>query len=121
MLTTQFWPAVFAGVSGTFSDPKSYFLLRVKVDMYRCRSRTAAAAKFVVSPITGEMVPVDEMAEHMRISLIDPRYQEQRAIMMAKIRETTKASDEEIGRNLMGLAAARPDVFGAFPPASAPS
>ncbi len=67
----------------------------------------------MVSPITGEMVPVDEMAEHMRISLIDPRYQEQRAIMMAKIRETTKASDEEIGRNLMGLAKARPDVFGA--------
>ena len=29
--------------------------------------------KFVVSPITGELVPIDEMAEHMRISLIDPR------------------------------------------------
>ncbi|BDA49786.1 Splicing factor 3A subunit 1 [Coccomyxa sp. Obi] len=76
------------------------------------KSRAAEAAKYVVSPITGEMVPVDQMAEHMRISLIDPRYQEQRAIMMAKIRETTKASDDEISRNLMGLAKARPDVFG---------
>jgi hypothetical protein len=28
-------------------------------------------------------------------------------------RETTKASDDEIGRNLLGLARARPDVFGA--------
>ena len=27
----------------------------------------------VVSPITGELVPVEQMAEHMRISLIDPR------------------------------------------------
>ena len=32
--------------------------------------------------------------------------------MLAKIKETTKASDDEIGRNLMGLARARPDVFG---------
>ena len=29
--------------------------------------------KFVVSPITGELIAVEEMAEHMRISLIDPR------------------------------------------------
>lgn len=30
------------------------------------------------------------MAEHMRISLIDPRWREQRETMMAKIRDTTK-------------------------------
>ena len=30
-------------------------------------------AKFVVSPITSELIPVEEMAEHMRVSLIDPR------------------------------------------------
>ena len=66
----------------------------------------------MVSPITGELIPVDQMAEHMRISLIDPKFQEQRKAMMAKIRETTKASDDEIGQNLMGLARKRPDVFG---------
>lgn len=66
----------------------------------------------MVSPITGELIPVDQMAEHMRISLIDPKFQEQRQAMMSKIRETTKASDDEIGRNLMGLARKRPDVFG---------
>ncbi|KAL5993672.1 hypothetical protein ACLOJK_040924 [Asimina triloba] len=27
--------------------------------------------KFVVCPITGELVPINEMTEHMRISLID--------------------------------------------------
>ena len=67
----------------------------------------------MVSPITGELIPVDQMAEHMRISLIDPKFQEQRQAMMSKIRETTKASDDEIGRNLVGLASKRPDVFGA--------
>ena len=40
------------------------------------------------------------------------RYKDQKDAMLAKIKETTKASDDEIGRNLMGLARARPDVFG---------
>ena len=53
------------------------------------------------------------MSEHLRVSLIDPRYQQQRNAMLSKIRETTKASDDEIARNLVGLAKSRPDVFGA--------
>lgn len=42
--------------------------------------------KFAVSPITGELVPIAEMAEHMRVSLIDPRWKEQREAMLSKIR-----------------------------------
>ncbi|XP_008785884.2 probable splicing factor 3A subunit 1 [Phoenix dactylifera] len=68
--------------------------------------------KFVISPITGELIPVSEMAEHMRISLIDPKYKEQKERMMAKIRETTLAADDEISRNIVGLARTRPDIFG---------
>ncbi len=43
-----------------------------------------------MSPITGELVPIDQMAEHMRISLIDPKWKDQREIMLSKIKETTK-------------------------------
>lgn len=68
--------------------------------------------KFVISPITGELIPISEMAEHMRISLIDPKYKEQKERMMAKIRETTLAADDEISRNIVGLARTRPDIFG---------
>ncbi|KAK8964579.1 putative splicing factor 3A subunit 1 [Platanthera guangdongensis] len=68
--------------------------------------------KFVISPITGELIPINEMAEHMRISLIDPKYKEQKERMMAKIRETTLAADDEISRNIVGLARTRPDIFG---------
>jgi hypothetical protein len=50
------------------------------------RARAAEAGKFVVSPITGELVAVAEMAEHMRVSLIDPKWKEQRDTMLAKIR-----------------------------------
>ncbi|GLI60020.1 hypothetical protein VaNZ11_002084, partial [Volvox africanus] len=74
--------------------------------------RSYDPAKFVVSPITGELIPTEEMAEHMRISLIDPRWKEQRDAMLSKIRETTKATDDEITRNLVGLAVSRPDIFG---------
>ncbi len=69
--------------------------------------------RFAVSPITGELVAVEDMAEHMRISLIDPRWREQREAMMSKLRDTTKAGDDEITRNLVGLARTRPDIFGA--------
>ena len=78
----------------------------------RARAAAASATKMVLSPITGEMIPVDQMAEHMRISLIDPRWKQQRDAMLSKIRDTTKASDDEISRNLVGLARSRPDVFG---------
>lgn len=37
------------------------------------KASAAAAGTMVVSPLTGEMVPLDQMAEHMRINLIDPR------------------------------------------------
>ncbi|XP_057455152.1 probable splicing factor 3A subunit 1 [Lotus japonicus] len=68
--------------------------------------------KFVVSPITGELIPISEMSEHIRISLIDPKYKEQKERMFAKIRETTLAQDDEISRNIVGLARTRPDIFG---------
>lgn len=68
--------------------------------------------KYVVSPITGELIPISEMSEHMRISLIDPKYKEQKERMFAKIRETTLAQDDEISRNIVGLARTRPDIFG---------
>ena len=52
------------------------------------------------------------MENHMRVSLIDPRWKEQKEAMIAKIRETTKADDSEIGQNLLSLAKTRPDIFG---------
>ncbi|CAA7032536.1 unnamed protein product [Microthlaspi erraticum] len=68
--------------------------------------------RVVVSPITGELIPINEMSEHMRISLIDPKFKEQKDRMFAKIRETTLAQDDEIAKNIVGLARLRPDIFG---------
>ncbi|CAI9090691.1 OLC1v1025514C1 [Oldenlandia corymbosa var. corymbosa] len=68
--------------------------------------------KVVISPITGELIPINEMSEHIRISLIDPKYKEQKERMFAKIRDTTLAPDDEITKNIVGLARTRPDIFG---------
>ncbi|KAJ0427901.1 putative Ubiquitin-like domain, splicing factor 3A subunit 1, Ubiquitin-like domain superfamily [Helianthus annuus] len=94
--------------------------MRIVKNYKRPEERLAAAAaaaernplNTVVSPITGELIPVNEMSEHMRISLIDPKYKEQKERMFAKIRETTLAQDDEISRNIVGLARTRPDIFG---------
>lgn len=79
------------------------------------RARAAGgsdAVKFAVSPITGELVAVNEMAEHMRISLIDPKWKVQKEAMLAKLRDSTMANDEEVATNVLMLARTRPDIFG---------
>lgn len=88
--------------------------IRVVRDYVR-PARAAAGAvqqQFAVSPITGELIPLAEMAEHMRISLLDPRWREQRESMLNKIRDTTRAGDDEITNNIIALARTRPDIFG---------
>ncbi|XP_062028961.1 probable splicing factor 3A subunit 1 [Rosa rugosa] len=76
--------------------------------------QSSAERDMTISPITGELVPNNEMSEHMKISLIDPRYREQKERMFAKIRETSLvlAQDDEISRNIVNLARTRPDIFG---------
>ncbi|CAG9462809.1 unnamed protein product [Pedinophyceae sp. YPF-701] len=71
-----------------------------------------AATRFVRSPLTGELIPVEDMENHMRVSLLDPRWKTQREAMLAKIRDSASASDEEIASNIAGLARTRPDIFG---------
>ena len=51
----------------------------------------AAPDKFLISPITGERVPAQNMAEHMKINLLDPRWREQRDRLMAE-----KKTQEEV-------------------------
>ncbi|KAJ4847003.1 hypothetical protein Tsubulata_017730, partial [Turnera subulata] len=102
------------GMRGAILEEHDESPMRI-VNWKRPEERTPAErdpTKFVVSPITGELISISEMSEHMRISLIDPKYKEQKERMFAKIRETTLAQDDEISRNIVGLARTRPDIFG---------
>ena len=110
--------AVGAGVGpapGPAPEPAMKIVKNYKRLSQLEQSKGAASTRpenVVVSPITGELVPIDEMAEHMRISLIDPKWREQKDAMLAKIKDSTKASDEEVARNVSSLASTRPDIFG---------
>ncbi len=39
-----------------------------------------SAAHYAVDPLTGQQVKYDEMEEHMRISLLDPKWKEQKQL-----------------------------------------
>jgi len=47
--------------------------------------------KYLISPITGESIPASQMAEHMKINLLDPRWKEQRDRAMSD-----KKTQEEV-------------------------
>ena len=68
----------------------------------------------LVSPITGEKIPADKMPEHMRISLLDRKWTEQRSRQTGEKREGEEvyAIGSAIGSNLRDLAQRRTDIFG---------
>jgi len=64
--------------------------------------------------ICGQQVPVNELQEHMRIELLDPRWKSQRDALEAR---KAQASELQRGANvvssLKNLARTRTDIFGA--------
>ena len=64
--------------------------------------------------ICGQQIPVDELQEHMRIELLDPRWKSQRDALEAR---KAQASELQRGANvvssLKNLARTRVDIFGA--------
>eukprot|EP01103_Thecamoeba_quadrilineata_P011189 TRINITY_DN261_c0_g1_i2.p1 TRINITY_DN261_c0_g1~~TRINITY_DN261_c0_g1_i2.p1 ORF type:complete len:648 (+),score=173.68 TRINITY_DN261_c0_g1_i2:453-2396(+) len=67
--------------------------------------------KFQVCPMCKQLISVDEMDEHMRIELLDPRYQAEKKALLDKKVDSTLAVDEEIARNLNKFAKRRGDIF----------
>lgn len=68
---------------------------------------------FLISPITGERIPVNKVAEHMRIGLLDPRWVEMRGQQSDKqAQENVYAAGSAIEASLKQLAERRTDIFG---------
>ncbi|KAL5490470.1 PRP21 [Sanghuangporus weigelae] len=63
--------------------------------------------------VCGQQIPVDELQEHMRIELLDPRWKSQRDVLEAR---RAQANELQRGANvessLRSLARARVDIFG---------
>jgi splicing factor 3A subunit 1 len=65
-----------------------------------------------VCPKCGQEIPVDQMEEHMKIELLDPKYRIQRQAMMERTKGSPLAGDDDIARNLGAFARRRTDIFG---------
>ncbi|KAI2809692.1 splicing factor 3a, subunit 1 [Blomia tropicalis] len=69
---------------------------------------------YVISPITGEKILAEKLQDHMRFSLLDPRWVEQRdRTIQEKIQqEEVYAAGSAIESSLKNLAERRTDIFG---------
>lgn len=74
----------------------------------------AAGGLSLVSPITGEAIPANQVAQHMRIGLLDPKWMEQRDRELNDRRDndTVFALGGAVESSLKHLAERRTDIFG---------
>ncbi|XP_074652831.1 splicing factor 3A subunit 1-like [Tubulanus polymorphus] len=85
---------------------------------YDPKAAKASAAvvtdQYLISPITGEKIAADKVAEHVRIGLLDRKWIEQRDRSMSEKREQEEvfAPGVSIGSNLKKLSERRTDIFG---------
>ncbi len=66
----------------------------------------------IKSPITGEMIPESQLAQHMRVVLIDPKWKHQSDVVMKRAREAGSAYADDIADNISEFVKRRPDIFG---------
>ena len=63
--------------------------------------------------VCGQQVPVDELQEHMRIELLDPRWKSQRDALEARRAQSNELQrGANVESSLRDLARARVDIFG---------
>ena len=63
--------------------------------------------------VCGQQIPVDELQEHMRIELLDPRWKSQRdSLEMRKAQASELQRGANVEASLRSLARARVDIFG---------
>lgn len=62
-------------------------------------------------PITGQMIPAEEMSQHLKILLLDPKWKQQKDQLLERARKES-AFDDNVEANLAGFVSKRPDIFG---------
>ena len=78
----------------------------------------AAAGTHFLHPVTGQQLPIDSAAQHLRIELMDPKWREERDRAQAKFQTTNQLADGgDVAANLRRMAEKREDIFGVVEPA----
>ena len=84
--------------------------MRIRNDYVPRAQAKRQTAAMAVCPNCKEQIPYDELDQHMRIELLDPRWKEQQLKSQARS-STTNLSTSDVAANLKRLASQRSDVF----------
>ncbi|CBZ55903.1 hypothetical protein NCLIV_063290 [Neospora caninum Liverpool] len=102
--------------TGSAAPKKSIRVVRDYIRQPRKRAGAAAEApqqSLQKCPITGQLVPADQMSNHLRVLLLDPKWKEQKERFLEKAKaESAFAPMEDVEGNLALFVSKRPDLFG---------
>ncbi|KAK7466901.1 SF3a splicing factor complex subunit [Stygiomarasmius scandens] len=88
--------------------------MKIKNDYVAKLGSKNAKANMTTCSICGQQIPVDELQEHMRIELLDPRWKEQRDALEARKAQASELQrGADVVSSLKNLARTRVDIFGA--------
>ncbi|KAJ5922571.1 hypothetical protein N7516_010274 [Penicillium verrucosum] len=88
--------------------------MRIRSDYVPRAQARRQQAQMAICPYCSQKVPANELDEHIRIELLDPRWKEQRAKAEARS-ATTNLSTVDVAGNLKRLASQRSDLFDTSP------
>merc|ERR1719387_2304519 len=71
----------------------------------------AASGGLQKCPITGQMVPAEDMTQHLKVVLLDPKWKKQKDQLLERARRES-AFDDNVEANLASFVTKRPDLFG---------
>ncbi|KAL9006691.1 MAG: hypothetical protein Q9188_000565 [Gyalolechia gomerana] len=97
--------AAHAAAKGGAGQP-----MRIRNDYVPRAQAKRQNVAMAVCPNCSQQIPYDELEQHMRIELLDPRWKEQR-LKFDQRQSTTNLSTSDVAANLKRLASQRSDVF----------
>jgi len=84
--------------------------MKVRKDYVR-NKRATSQRLMQRCPITGQLIPAEEMSNHLKILLLDPKWKHQKDALVERARKESAFADD-VEANLAGFVAKRPDLFG---------
>merc|ERR1712203_986960 len=84
--------------------------MKVRKDYARQR-KTQAQRLMQRCPITGQLIPAEEMSTHLKVLLLDPKWKHQKDALVERARKESAFADD-VEANLASFVAKRPDLFG---------
>lgn len=88
--------------------------VKIRHDYVRGARQPKPKTQTTVCPVCHETVPVNEMGEHVRVELLNPRFREERRkLEQRKEEQASLAAGADPSRFLRQFAGARTDIFGA--------